>query len=928
MDWKLGIAGFLLFTTMGYFFRWLGQRRSAIGQASGHSDVAAAAGGVSVLVPMTAAIGDLAGDAVSGASGRAEGAAGAASIAASVAEPASEALSGKGDKVADAEGVADVSGNVSVPESDAVSLDAVEAATGVASVAEGVGAVVGEVDPSSRDKFEVGDDALGVADGVSERASAAVVGARDPIADAAGTTPGDIAHRVSELAGSSVSATLDEVQDAVGMAGAADGAEAPVSDAKSSSLAKIADAVGSASLDDGASTQVGAGGSEATVTVEEAVAAAMIAESRSEPASDAVSGTVDKVEEAASLAGVADAVSQVAGDAAPDRLDETVAPAADAVASAAVVAKEVGTDSLNLVKDSGAGAATMAAVAAMPSAKAVAELKAAAAARRSPRIVVDPRDVRPAGSSWWWVAPGLLALGCIGFMVLKSVNDNLAGWSWQLWSLLGLGGLLSLVGLLTMLRRHPLVDEKRGAARGLGFVTMLSGLLLGLASMFAWQPKIAGLADFDRKLSATKASLVELQGEKRKIETELQAAAADRSEIGRLKGVIDGLNGDLGKLKTANAGLSGDLGKLKAANDGLSNDLGKLKAGNADLAASNGGLKAQVAELAAKLAAAGSSGADSAELDKLRAANAELTAELGKLKTSSSALVGDNRKLSDEVAALGGRLKTAGNGSEEIGRLNGVIAGLTKDSAAQTGEIQRLKAALDGAASEGKARDGRLAGLAADIAARDARIKQLEAALAERAAPAAAPAAAAAKVAPSVAQLRLQGSNYAVEPLAPNLIGGQAGSFYRVRLKEPGGRDYKFATGSYFNVVPAAPFRQTVSAAIADIEKSLAGRRYQLYALGSASAGSFTGRREKGYQYKRVRVLTKGPDGSYGSSLETRQFSDPIHNEDLPNLRGAFMQEYIGRYYKIGRPIVLDGAVSTSKDEAEQSVALILHVED
>jgi hypothetical protein len=150
-------------------------------------------------------------------------------------------------------------------------------------------------------------------------------------------------------------------------------------------------------------------------------------------------------------------------------------------------------------------------------------------------------------------------------------------------------------------------------------------------------------------------------------------------------------------------------------------------------------------------------------------------------------------------------------------------------------------------------------------------------------------------------------------------------------VKNPAtGKGYKFASASYSQVTPQAAFKKSLDKAIANIKGALDGQRtYQFYVRGKASAGRYNGKLAKGYDYSTIKVLER-PKGSksYQGDLVERKYGPKITNDDLPNLRAAYLQEYITKNYQVGEPIILDGKVSKSKEASKQAVSVMLFVED
>ena len=437
--------------------------------------------------------------------------------------------------------------------------------------------------------------------------------------------------------------------------------------------------------------------------------------------------------------------------------------------------------------------------------------------------------------------------------------------NWIIWSLVALAAVLFILGLLQMLRRQPLVDEKKGSVRGLGFLTLLSGLLLGLISWFIWQPTLTGLSSLRGKYAALQNHGQKLSTENTRLSKLLSSKKDGAIEIKRLKGVVTGLSGNLADMKSENKRLNDELSTNKIS-------------GN----------------------------------------------EVTRLNSVVSRLTKDNTDIKAENTRLTGLLDTRKTDGKEVTRLNGDISRLKKDNTDITAENTRLT--------------GLLTAFRNDTEVKDAKIKSLEAGLAKQktrsvTAPPVrkkAPLALINQHSQDSTRFRLKGNSYTIEKMRnQGLVRGKKGTYYRVALKQPNGMAYKFASGSYSKIIPEAPFKQSLDNAIRDILSGLDGRRhYQLYARGNASGGKFTGRLEAGYKYHHIKVLEKGLRNKYDDEPDNRYFVDTIHNKDLPNLRGAYLQDIIGKNYYITKPVILDGEVSGSMDEAEQAVVLILYVED
>ena len=86
--------------------------------------------------------------------------------------------------------------------------------------------------------------------------------------------------------------------------------------------------------------------------------------------------------------------------------------------------------------------------------------------RSSSAMITDVNGKTGSWGFWPWALISLLVLGGLGWLVWNSYLDlGMGSFKWILWSLLALAGLFTVTGLMQMTRRHPLVDEKRWAAR-------------------------------------------------------------------------------------------------------------------------------------------------------------------------------------------------------------------------------------------------------------------------------------------------------------------------------------------------------------------------------------------------------------------------------------------------------------------------------
>ena len=449
-----------------------------------------------------------------------------------------------------------------------------------------------------------------------------------------------------------------------------------------------------------------------------------------------------------------------------------------------------------------------------------------------------------------WALISLLVLGALGWLVWTAGLDLASGsFKWILWSLLALAGLFSVLGIAQMTRRHPLIDEKRGSPRGLGFLTLISGLVLGLASWFIWQPKIAGFSG-------------------------MQSGFEDRES----------------KLKVENKGLASKLISRDTIIKRLTGDVEKSTSSYASL---------------------------EKDFDDQRNSNesnvTRLNGIIASLKTNTAAV-------------------DTGN-SDEITRLNGIISGLTKDKADINVENTRMHGLIGTYKNDNEVQS-------AKISALDAEMIELRKRPTATRSMAPAPVASVHEKTPlemihthedDDTLLGLTSGDYNIVKAAEQkMVQGKRGHFYFIDLKNPAtGKAYKFASASYSSVKNQDQFKKSLDRAIANIKGAFDGKRgYQLYVRGKASAGRYSGKMADGYEYTSVNVLPRDADKTYRTELVERTYGKTIDNDDLPNMRGAYLQEYIGKNYDVAKPIILDGHVSKSKDAKKQALSVILFVED
>ena len=83
---------------------------------------------------------------------------------------------------------------------------------------------------------------------------------------------------------------------------------------------------------------------------------------------------------------------------------------------------------------------------------------------------------------------------------------------------------------------------------------------------------------------------------------------------------------------------------------------------------------------------------------------------------------------------------------------------------------------------------------------------------------------------------------------------------------------------------------------------------------GKASAGRYNGKMVEGFDYANLKAMeNKTWVVLWSRRAWSPSYGPAITNDDLPNLRGAYLQEYVGKNYKVTMPVILDGKVSKSK---------------
>ncbi|MCP4937349.1 MAG: hypothetical protein GY927_24850 [bacterium] len=446
---------------------------------------------------------------------------------------------------------------------------------------------------------------------------------------------------------------------------------------------------------------------------------------------------------------------------------------------------------------------------------------------------------------WPWALLSLLFIGGLAWLVWNSsMAPGASEFKWILWTLLPMAGVISLLGIAQMTRRHPLVDEKKGRPRGFGFLTLVSGLTLGLASWFVWQPEVASFDGMQDNITSLQA----------KNDGFTSKLASRNTIIERLTGEVE-----TGALRYAE--LEDDINDCRSGNEG--------------------------------------------EVTRLQGVISGLR---GQLSASEAAGNDDTSRLTARIDSLTSEKE---NTDIENGRVTGLLKAYRNDSEVQSAKIASLEAEL-------KAMSSQPAPATPELTTRTIVEKR------------ATPLAMMQKYNSDETELRLTSGDYnMVKRNQSELVNGKRGLYYNITLRNPAdGKAYKFASASYSKIVNDGAFKQSLDRVISDIRGVFDGKRnYQIYVQGKASAGRYNGKMAGGFDYSNVTVL-ENSGGTYGPAAVGRRHGPAITNDDLPNLRGAFLQEYIGKNYKVTLPVILDGIVSQSQKAIKQAVSIILFVED
>lgn len=166
------------------------------------------------------------------------------------------------------------------------------------------------------------------------------------------------------------------------------------------------------------------------------------------------------------------------------------------------------------------------------------------------------------------------------------------------------------------------------------------------------------------------------------------------------------------------------------------------------------------------------------------------------------------------------------------------------------------------------------------------------------------------------------------------VVEGYKGRYFQVQLKDADQTiKLLFGPGEYH--MSKTDFRDNygsvigafVTEALTAIKKNdRAG--VKLFVQGSADisgASSFRGNLDESFYYDELSLLPLKGSENFGGNEESRTVREKgFTNEDLPNLRGRFMQEMIGFYSKKLSPILLEGSVKKAVDKEDRNAVIYL----
>ena len=177
---------------------------------------------------------------------------------------------------------------------------------------------------------------------------------------------------------------------------------------------------------------------------------------------------------------------------------------------------------------------------------------------------------------------------------------------------------------------------------------------------------------------------------------------------------------------------------------------------------------------------------------------------------------------------------------------------------------------------------------------------------------------------------RLSTPNYDVEVYPDKeLVKGRQGRYYVVDLKNAtSGIRYFFGGGKYTLGLGNPEFRTSLNTFIGDILAKFEGKvRYDLFVRGNADAKPYQGPFEPGYEFRTIKYVRSLGNDKYGVDTSERSLGSSVRNEDLPDMRAAFMQKVITEAYPLKAPTILQGSVTSKTDDGDRNAELILYVD-
>ncbi len=166
------------------------------------------------------------------------------------------------------------------------------------------------------------------------------------------------------------------------------------------------------------------------------------------------------------------------------------------------------------------------------------------------------------------------------------------------------------------------------------------------------------------------------------------------------------------------------------------------------------------------------------------------------------------------------------------------------------------------------------------------------------------------------------------------VVEGYKGRYFQVQLKDADQTiKLLFGPGEYH--MSKTDFRDNYGSVIgAFVTEALAAIKkddragVKLFVQGSADisgANSFRGNLDESFYYDELNLLPLKGSENFGGNEENRTVREKgFTNEDLPNLRGRFMQEMIGFYSKKLSPILLEGSVKKQVDKEDRNAVIYL----